>query len=734
MKKFIYMIVLVVSTAAIFGQDEELEVKGNVLFKDQVNSMKPPAPILNVPQSVSVITDEDILNQGFRALGDIVRYVPGITSTQGEGHRDAMVIRGIRTTSSFYQDGLRDDVQYYRSLYNVEQVEVLKGPNALLFGRGGEGGLIHRVSKRAIVGESFANVDVGYDSLGSGDFTVDGNMQLSDTVALRLMAHSDTLSNHRDHYDGDRFGINPSFTFALNEATELNISFEYLDHERYIDRGIPTLGADVDESLREITYGTDDNIHTTEGTILKANLVHNYSDNGKINLAVGGNTFNKMYQNVYVKSLQAAADGTANALVQLEGYRDTTARENSFINLTNVNTFDRGTLTVGLDFTSTDNENERYHSHFNNEAEDGLGAGGAHLGASGIRNNFLRTATTFDIDAYGNRTVLDFSTDVKVKSETDISVQSLFLTGDIDLSDQWQMILGVRFEEVDTEILKFTPEEAAGPDNVAGNADDNANSFINRYLTTAVADATNEDNIPSNIQSDDSHLSPRFGLIFKPQENMSLYLSYSESFLPKSGDQYKAWTLVNDVVVDPDVFKNSELGFKYNSDAGLNLSIAYFDSETEKVQADGVGFAEEIAFEISGIELSVSGQIDDRNSISASLSSVDAENASGGDQKEIPELTCSLWYTHQANDMFGFSVGAVYQDEQWINSTAAGSPKLPDYTRVDMAMAITPNESDTIRINIENLLDEDYYPYSHSTHQVTVGEPANVRVSYNKRF
>ena len=206
--------------------------------------------------------------------------------------------------------------------------------------------------------------------------------------------------------------------------------------------------------MREITYGTDDNIHTTEGTILKANLVHNYSDNGKINLAVGGNTFNKMYQNVYVKDTPAAADGTANALVQLEGYRDTTARENSFVNLTNVNTFDRGTLTVGLDFRSTDNENERYHSHFNNEAAD---AGG--LGASGIRNNFLRTATTFDIDAYGNRTVLDFSTDVKVKSETDISVQSLFLTGDIDLSDQWQMILGARYEEVDTEIVKYRPDE-----------------------------------------------------------------------------------------------------------------------------------------------------------------------------------------------------------------------------------------------------------------------------------
>ena len=163
-----------------------------------------------------------------------------------------------------------------------------------------------------------------------------------------------------------------SASLIMQENADLDVQTDLIN---YFDKLAP-----MDTSLY---------IHTTEGTILKANLVHNYSDNGKLNLAVGGNTFNKMYQNVYVKSTPAAVDGTANALVQLEGYRDTTARENSFINLTNVNTFDRGTLTVGLDFTSTDNENERYHSHFNNEAADGLGAGGANLGASGIRNNFL---------------------------------------------------------------------------------------------------------------------------------------------------------------------------------------------------------------------------------------------------------------------------------------------------------------------------------------------------------
>ena len=174
MKKFIYIFAFVFTTSAIFTQDEELEVKGNVLFKAQVNSLKPPVPILNVPQSLQIVTDEDILDQGFRQLGDVVRYVPGITTTQGEGHRDAVVIRGQRTTADFYQDGMRDDVQYYRSLYNVEQVEVLKGANALLFGRGGTGGLINRVSKKALLGETFTNLNIGADTFGSGDFAVDG--------------------------------------------------------------------------------------------------------------------------------------------------------------------------------------------------------------------------------------------------------------------------------------------------------------------------------------------------------------------------------------------------------------------------------------------------------------------------------------------------------------------------------------------------------------------------------
>ena len=687
MKNIFKIIVLVFITSTMFAQqDEELEVKGNVLFKDQVNSMKPPAPILNVPQTVTIITDEDILDQGFRAIADIVRYVPGVVTTQGEGHRDALVIRGVRTTADFYQDGMRDDVQYYRSLYNVDQVEVLKGPNALLFGRGGTGGLINRVSKKALIGETFTGLNVGLDSFGAGDFAVDGNLEVNDSVAFRLNAHSDSLANHRDQYDGQRFGINPTMTFAVDSATMMDLSFEYLDHERYIDRGIPTAnGAPVD-ALNGITYGTDGNIHTTEASILRGSLVHNYSDSGKINLTVAANDFNKMYQNLYVNGF----DGTN---VELKGYNDVTLRETTTISFSNVNEFDRGTLTVGLDILDTENQNTRFNSYFDNQ----------NSASSGVANSFLATNTSFQIDKDGNRTALDYTSDIKTKADTDLEVTSLYLSGNIDLSDQWIMVLGARYEQVDTSIKKYTVASGRSA------------------LTTGSA----------TTSRDDSNVSPRLGVIYKPQNNMSLYLSYSESFIPKSGEQYKSWG--SNAAFDPDVYENTELGFKYDMESGISLAVSYFDQQTVKGQEDGVGGSEVIGMEIDGFEIGIAGQINEQNSINFGLTSVDATASAGtGKVKEVPELTWSLWYTHQANDLFGLSFGAIYQDEQIIKSE--GGPLLPDFTRIDMAMTLTPTETDTVRINIENLGDETYYPHSHSTHQVSVGESQNVRISYQKSF
>ena len=114
-----------------------IRVSGDTLYTEEVNALKSPTPILEVPQSLSIVSSDQILRQGFDSIGDIVLYIPGVNQSQGEGHRDAVVFRGVRSTADFFVDGVRDDVQYYRPLYNLEQVEILRGPNALFFGRGG---------------------------------------------------------------------------------------------------------------------------------------------------------------------------------------------------------------------------------------------------------------------------------------------------------------------------------------------------------------------------------------------------------------------------------------------------------------------------------------------------------------------------------------------------------------------------------------------------------------------
>ena len=234
---------------------EEVVVKGNVLYADQVNALKTPVAVLNVPQTVSIITDEDIRKQGFRQIGDIIRFTPGVNNSQGEGHRDSVVFRGIRSTADFFQDGVRDDIQYYRSLYNVEQVEILRGPNALLFGRGGTGGALNRVTKKAVIGDTFGAVDFGLDDFGASDIALDYNTTSLSNSAIRLMIHSDVLENHRDFYDGDRLGINPTITIQISDTTTLDLSYEHADHERYIDRGIPTENGKPVERFSKITFG-----------------------------------------------------------------------------------------------------------------------------------------------------------------------------------------------------------------------------------------------------------------------------------------------------------------------------------------------------------------------------------------------------------------------------------------------------------------------------------------------
>ena len=668
---------------------EEIVVKGKVLYSDQVTALKTPTAIIDVPQSLSIVTDEEIRKQGIRELGDIVRYTPGVNTSQGEGHRDSVVFRGVRSTADFYQDGARDDVQYYRSLYNVDQVEVLRGPNALLFGRGGTGGIINRVSKKAQIGETFGSFDIGADDFGAFDFAADYNTTTGDNTALRINIHSDQLENHRDSYDGDRTGFNPTLRIQMSEATTLDLSYEYVDHERFIDRGIPTLNGKPYEPLKDVVFGTSAvNYQTAEADIFRATMTTDYSETSKGIFSVTSSEFEKLYQNLYAQRYDAA-DNAANT-VRVDGYKDPTERENLIVSANLVNELQIGntthTILFGAELIDTDNKNERYDSYFSTTGTD--------------REVFSIPSSmsgTLDIskNSAGIATVLDFTSDLNRRTASEIEVTSVYFQDQIELSDKLLVLLGGRLDQFDITV----------DDVKAG----------------------------TSQSREDDEFSPRAGVIFKPQENVSLYYSYSESFLPRSGEQYKKLT-ASAAALDPDVYESSEIGVNWDITPDLSLRASYFDSEQTIATRDESGEgAEIVGLQVDGIELEIKGQVSEQLYVSFGYSDMDGETSSGGEPREIPENTMSLWTTYQVNDKFGYGLGVTRQGESNISNNKPGLV-LPDYTRVDFAAFYDVSDDLTIRLNVENITDEVYFPHSHSTHQASVGEEVNARLSITRRF
>jgi catecholate siderophore receptor len=661
---------------------EEIVVKGKVLYSDQVKALKTPTAIIDVPQSLSIVTDEDIRKQGIREIGDIVSYTPGVNTSQGEGHRDSVVFRGIRSTADFYQDGNRDDVQYYRSLYNVDQVEILRGPNALLFGRGGTGGIINRVTKKAEIGETFGSFDIGADDFGAFDFAADYNTSTGGNTALRLNLHNDSLENHRDMYDGDRTGFNPTVKIQMSDKTTLDLSYEYADHERFIDRGIPTANGKPVEALKDVVFGTSDiNLTTLEADIFRGILTTDFSDTSKGIFSITSSDFEKLYQNLYASGYDLDTN-----VVTLDGYRDPTERENLIISANLVNELQIGgtthTLLIGAEIVDTDNKNERYDTYWSTTEKD--------------KESFnVSRPLNIATNSAGVATGVDFTTKLKSRTTSDIEVTSVYIQDQIDLSDNLVVLLGGRLDQFDITV----------DDIKAG----------------------------TSQSREDDEFSPRAGIIYKPEDNVSLYVSYSESFLPRSGEQYKKLT-ASSAALDPDVYESTEIGVNWDITPDLSLRASYFDSEQTIATRDESGEgAEVLGLQVDGIELEIKGQVSDQLYLSFGYSDMDGETSSGGEPREIPENTMSLWTTYQVNNSFGYALGVTRQGESNISNNKPGLI-LPDYTRVDFAAFYDFSEDLTVRLNIENITDEVYFPHSHSTHQASVGEEVNARLSITRRF
>lgn len=671
-------------------------VTGKVLYSDQVNALKSPTPIIDVPQSLTIITAEEIAARGFTAIRNIIDYTPGVNMSQGEGHRDAVVFRGVRSTADFFIDSMRDDVQYYRSLYNLEQVEILRGPNALLFGRGGTGGVLNRVTKKGVVGETFGAGQIALDTFGAFSVQGDLNLAAGENAAIRINAAYESLNNHRDFYDGDRIGFNPTLRVMASPDTTLDFSYEYADHQRFIDRGIPT-GSDGRPvaAFKDIVFGDADlNTAELEAHILRTNLSHDFSESWKMNIGVFYGDYDKLYQNFYASGYDQAATPD---VVTTDGYVDTTQRENLIISTSLAGEFETGsighTLVTGVEFISTSSDQDRFNPVWSQTNDD---------------NEVFTIARPLNfrggvgVNASGNATTVAFSA-INDDTRVHIDVFSAYIQDEIEIAEWLDLVIGARFDSFDIRV---------------NNVKDPAN--------------------PELRTRKDEEFSPRGGLIIKPQENISIYASYSESFLPRSGEQFANINGDNEAL-DPDRFTNLEAGVKWDIRPDLNLTASVFDIEQSSPQpADNdPATLDVVDSNIQGFELQLQGRLADFWSVSAGYSFLDGEQRNrtgptGLRPRELPDSMLSFWNDFQITGQLGIGLGATYQSKSFIDN--GNTAVLPDYLRVDASAYYQISENLRVQVNIENLTDELYFPYAHSTHQASVGAPLNARFSIGARF
>ena len=674
------------------GQPDRDYLPGEIVVTAQSNGYelddgssgtKTPTPILDVPQTVTALTRDQLDDQNLRSLNEALRFVPGVSLKTGEGHRDEVFIRGQVTTADFYLDGLRDDAQYYRPLYNIERVEVLKGANALIFGRGGGGGAVNRVAKQAEPGRTKLGAAASLDTFGGFDIAGDVALPLTDAAAVRLNAYYEEFASHRDVYDGRFIGISPTGTLRLGGSTRLFASYTYDDDRRIVDRGLPSFaGRPLRGSDNRFIGDPRFNDSTVQAHVARARLEHEFTDALSANLSAQYATYDKYYGNILPgAAFDTDQNGVADA-VQVTGYDSATDRENFIAQanlIWNAATGPIGhTVLVGGEFTRQDTLSQRNRVRF----------------ATG------QLATTIPLAQ--STTIPAFALEPQLGSRSELEVVSLYAQDQVELAEWLELVVGARYDRFELD-------------------------SVNRVNGFAA-------------ERRDEKLSPRIGLILKPQPNLSLYASYTESFLPASGDQFTVLSATT-VQLQPEEFRNLEAGVKWAPRSDLLATAAVFRldrSNTPSVNEQGLTVLTG-ASRVQGAELSLAGSLTRRLHVNVGYTYLDGEIRSpltgvpvGRELQQLPEHQVGAWARYDFTDRLGLGLGVVHQGSQF--TTYSNAVRLPAYTRVDAAAFFTVTDRVSVQLNVENLTDAEYYPSAHNDNNIQPGRPLSARVGVRLNY
>jgi len=662
--------------------------------KSTTTATKTNTDILDIPQALTVISEKQIEDQAIRSVAELLTFVPGASPATGESNRDTFTLRGNSSTADFFVDGIRDDVQYFRDFYNVERVEILKGPNAMIFGRGGGGGIVNRVMKRPSFGDHREAL-TSTDNYGGIRLTGDFDQSIGQGIGFMVNGLYENGDSFRRNVDLKRYGVNPTLAFRAGENTRIDIGYEYFHDRRTADRGIPSTAGEPLKGFDRTFFGDpDDSYAKADVNVVNFAIEHELADGLTIKNHTLFGDYDKFYQNIFAGGPVLAADPVKDLPERYRpgAYNNGNNRQNLFSqtdlvwenHLAGVDQ----TLLFGLELGRQKSRNQRNTGTLSGDC----------LLADG---SLPLSDPTCDVDASWAPIPSD------ANNRTKATIGAVYIQDQIRPTDWLEIVAGVRFDSFKLHVDDLRPQ-------------------VNRSFSRK-----------------DGLWSPRLGLVLKPNDSLSIYTSYSRSYLPQSGDQFSGLD-INTSSLKPERFDNYEIGAKWEPLDGLLATAAIYRldrSNTRVSNPDGSGtFLLSGEQRSRGVELGIERSVSDRWQISAGYAWQKAEVTSAttacasGDCEvpNVPRHSFSLWNRYDVSNSLGLGLGLIARSKTFASISNAVT--LPGYARVDAAAYYKVMRGVEAQINVENILGADYFPMTNGDNNIAPGAPRTVKAQLRFGF
>ncbi len=771
-----------------------IEVNAENTYKaDKVSSPKYTQPLVDTPQTISVIKKEILKEQGATSLTDALRNTPGITLQLGENGNtsagDSFQMRGFDTKNSIYVDGIRDIGAISRDVYNLEQIEVVKGPSGAEAGRGGAGGYIN-LSTKLPHAENSSEVSATYNTAEHSRLAADINQAINESTAVRLnvMGKQGGVED-RDYIEQNGWAIAPAIAFGLDSDTRFYLYSQHIKQNNIPDGGIPTIGMDgfyygySSNYEYDSKYPFDSKDKTLRDTI-RADI-NNSADAKKINAALA--KASAVDRTNFYGNVNDHEDITAN---MVSAKIESDLSEN--IKFTNISRFGKtemervltGVNTITVPSVNvTVNTDKTYSYKFNYKTLDlsnpdtftvartrqGLDQTNKILANQSTLNINVKTGDiehnivaglellqeqqynkTRNVQIPGqvaptipaanlynpNRdTVLPDLVYTGGYTDAQTDTAALYLFDTLKFGERFQLNGGVRVDYFDT---KYDALE------------------VNTDSTTSKITE-----VKTNLKVHDTLVSWKLGGVFKPTTESSVYASYAKSLTPPgtgfvlSSASNSVNAVTNNPSTKPQETHHYEIGTKWvlNDDKIILTAVAYHTENENQITQDPISltYIPEGKITVKGLELGAVGQITRAWNVSAGVAYMNTEQENQQTYNSTtktwtytdgvrwsPDWTASLWTTYSVSG-FKAGIGARYVDEQkrliTNSATPVAMPTIPSYVVFDAMAAYTFNKNASVNLNVYNLADKDYISaLNNGGSRFVLGQPRSAALTFNYKF